>query len=244
MKKKNKVADLSTNTSLYIADSYLVAAIRAGLDYRKDMEKPKKQYSGAACVAISSHAFAIEVYIKSLLYLIESRVYDNHDLMFLWNKLPVDVREWISATFEYNLGEDKREWTISIFANPKLAGESHVTSVKTGENSAEGIIKSHRLAFQIGRYAYELPASKDIKLIPHNIPALELVSGLFRSLAHYINNRMEAAASKIRVEGRGSERRRTLEVDLPSGQLEVYPEDAIRMIRQFELIKSDKADGQ
>lgn len=232
-KKKKKVSDLSVATALYTADSYFVAAVRAALDSKEPQPKdPPQQFDGPSCVAISSHAFAIEVYIKTLIYLVDGRVVENHDLMFLWHKLPSAIREWISSAFEENLDEQSKYWTVSAFVNPNLSGSTGPVKVATGENSAEGIIKSHRLAFLVGRYAYELPSASEMKLIAHNVPALERVSALLRALAYHVKNRVESEQAVFRKEGAGPGEKRVINIDFPSGRLEPYPDEAVRIINE------------
>lgn len=233
MSKKKRVVDLHVPMALYTADSYFVAAVRARYDSQEKMVRGKlERFSGQSCVAISSHAFAIEVYIKVLIYLVEGLVFDSHDLMYLWHKLPADLRAWISENFENNLDDESKKWANSLFIDPRLIGTSKVVKARTGENTAKGVLKSHKLAFQIGRYAYELPSENGLKAIPHNVPALELVSALLRGLTYHLHNKRDEAmqSSKSRFIPAGT--KQSLNVELPTGKLDAYPEDAIRIINE------------
>jgi HEPN domain-containing protein len=234
-RKRRKSADLNVSTALYIADSYFLAAVRAGLDHRREKAESKQDYSGATCIAISSHAFAIEVYIKALIFLVDSKVYGSHDLRFLWKNLPLVIREWVSEAFEKNISEDNKEWSVSMFSNIKTTGVVFSESFTTGKNSAYGIITSHRLAYQIGRYAYEMPPPDELKCIPHNIPGLELVSGLLRLLAHHITNGIKNGEKEIKDCGSQIKgKKMTFQVEMPAGKFCIYPEEAQRIINEWE----------
>lgn len=75
--------------ALYMADSYMRMADRE-ISQLQSLGKSESQnmVTGSRCLVISSFAFSIEIYFKSILFCIDEVPRKGHNLVDLWNELP------------------------------------------------------------------------------------------------------------------------------------------------------------
>lgn len=225
-KKPNKSSEKKTfNIELahLMADEYMRMADRL-IKKVPTLEKIDKQEnpesSASIYIAISSLAFAIEVHFKSLLYTLKKGTRDGHNLAMLWNSLPKDIQTWLSEVFDQNFDSESKKWAYIVSWSPPHTpmkpGEKrayNMIKIKTPENSAFGMIKGHRNAFQQGRYAYESPPAPKLKAIMYNLDGLQLLAWLTRGLAIHLHKEFELARKTGKIKEKGDHL--SLEFNLP-----------------------------
>lgn len=180
-KKKSSQQPFNLELAFATADQYLITADHLK---KKAPKKSQNEKKASDYVTISNLAFAIEIYLKAISYMMEGYTKGGHDLAALWKQLPKELRNYLSHNFEKLFDSENEQWTIDL-AFGRVTSESKISSFKTHELSAEGIIKTHRLAFDIGRYAYEHPHGNETRSILYNINGLVTLSWLLRGTAHH-----------------------------------------------------------
>ena len=196
--KQPKGVKFDLSTALYTADSYMIMADRAVSELRilKTSDLSGNEIS-SAYLAISSFAFSLEIYLKSVTFALDERCIHGHDLELIWGKLEPSIREWLDDGFKYNYESDGKDWSAALSWNP-FSGASPRGTFQTPNSSAAGIIEGHRRAFEIGRYGYEIPPPPDVKIVMHNIPGLQLLCWLARKLAYHCVEKRRAAMEAVK----------------------------------------------
>lgn len=174
----------------FMADDYLRMADRS---IKAIPQRQKDEKTASICLAISSLAFAMEIYLKSILFSIDERTEGGHDLAKLWKRLPAPIKDWLSQNFVDNFDSENEKWTYIVFFSPHLRGLDIPTKIKMPDFTAYGIIKGHRDAFRMGRYAFERPPGRKLKTIIYNLNGLKILSWLIRELAHHSAKAVEEA---------------------------------------------------
>lgn len=190
MRKKrrvNKKYRFREKSALFIADSYKRSGDRAysRLQHLTDTEF-KTEYNSAVYVIISSFAFSIEVYLKTIVFCLNETPLTGHDLAKLWNQLPKSVQNWLNNNFKRNFQSTGKDWKIHIIFDELPPDQIVENRVKVPDGTAHGMIKGHRDAFQVGRYAFELPEKYKTKPVIYCLPGINLLSQLTRGLAYHI----------------------------------------------------------
>lgn len=220
--KQSQTPRFNLTCGLYLADSYMRIADRANSDVSAlDSNAAPVDRSGPVCLAISSFAFALEIYFKSIVFALEERALKGHDLERLWDRLPDVVRGWLGDNFESNYKSTGKDWSVLLLFGSFRAGPSAQTRVKTPGASARDVIYGHRHAFAVGRYGYELPPPSKLKPILHNIGGLQLLSWLTRALAYHVAEKRRSLSET----NKGSGERHTISFRLPGGSIPRFPED-------------------
>jgi hypothetical protein len=204
-------------SGLYLADNYMRMADRA----TKDIERNDSGDSGPICLAISSFAFALEIYFKSIVFAGEEKALKGHDLMCLWDSLPDAVRGWLSENFDRNYRSTGKDWSALFLFSIGLRGTSDVSTLAIPGASARDMVYGHRLAFTVGRYGYELPPASQLKPILYNISGLQLLAWLSRVLAYHFFEELRALSA--RDDQGGQPQRATIR--LPGGSIPRFPND-------------------
>ena len=216
-KKPNETHSLNLPVGLYLADNYMQMADRA----IKNLAAGEAPEGGPVFLAISSFAFAVEVYFKSIVFVAEKKTLQGHHLERLWDKLPEVARTWLSVNFDANYKSTGKDWGVILVFGPFSAGVSEQASIRTPNACARDMVYGHRRAFEVGRYGHELPAPRKVKPILHNIRGLQLFSWLTRALAYQYSEQREIL-SKVPDQPTG---RRNVTFPLPTS-VSPYPDDA------------------
>lgn len=209
------------NRALYMADSYMKMADREvnELFYFLSGSEFEGKTTGSKCLIISSFAFSLEIYFKSILFCVDEQTRIGHDLEILWDELPSGIQEWLTTNFDNNYKSSGKDWSVMILVSPNLRGKSKSAKIKTPGSTALDIIKGHRNAFSVGRYGYEQPAPPKIKPILYNIEGLQILAWLTRGLAYHVMKKLVSAKEAKKGEGGHL----TASINLPSGQIERFP---------------------
>jgi hypothetical protein len=217
--KRDTGASLNLASALYVADNYMRMADRAVKDLSSVGSAGSGQDKlGPVCLAISSFAFALEIYFKTIIFVVEGRAVQGHDLEHLWKKLPHATSKWIEINFDRNHASTGKDWNVLLMRSPYATTNSEARVVVPGA-SARDIVYGHRSAFTFGRYGYEEPPT--LKGVPHNIPGLQLLCWLVRALACHLVSELRVA-SATKKEGGGEH---GVSLSLPSGPVTRFPAD-------------------
>jgi hypothetical protein len=183
-------------TALFIADSYWRSGNRA---YQREIElknsELKPEHSGAVYMTLSSYAFALEAYMKLMIYCFSEKTKSGHDLAKLWKQLPKAARNWLDKNFEKNYKSKGGDWAASVKFGDLSKDEESNIKFSTQTNTAHGMIKAHKNAFEDGRYGFEF--KKKSKVIVYCLPGINMLTYLTRGLAHHVfNERQKFVESK------------------------------------------------
>jgi hypothetical protein len=185
-KKKIKEIEFHLDVALYTADGYMRMADRAVeelgmLDVfkRSGLEGDKR---GPVCLAISSMAFALEIYFKSIAYIQDQKTLGGHDLVEIWKDISKQAREVIRNKFDANYSSSGTDWSILVAWNHHN-GISNPARIRTLGATADDIIDGHRYAFAVERYGYEVPKPPAVKAMVYNVEGLQLICLITRELA-------------------------------------------------------------
>jgi hypothetical protein len=179
----------------------------------------KQRTTGSKCIVISSFAFSLEIYFKTILFCADEQARGGHNLENLWNELPDGIQTWLTTNFDNNYKSTGKDWSVMLLFSPNLRGTSKKATFTTPDTTAFGMIKGHRNAFSVGRYGYEEPESQKIKPILYNINGLQILSWLTRSLAYHVSKELEAAKEAQK----GEIGHHTASITLPTGQIKRFP---------------------
>jgi len=179
-----------------MADEYMRLADRS---IKTASQQEKVERMASICLAISLLAFAMEIYMKSILYSVDNRTEGGHDLARLWKRLPSPLKHWLSDSFDKNFDSENETWRSFLLTSPQLRGKA-TKKVKLPEFTAYGMIKGHRNAFREGRYAYERPPGQKLKNILYNLNGLKILSWLIRELALLTSETVEDVRKKNEME--------------------------------------------
>lgn len=193
---KSKTERFNLEMAHYMVDEYLKMA---SYSHENVSQKKGVENSGSIALAISNYAFAIEILLKALIFTQKEAIFEGHDLAFLWNQQNQETKEWISKQFDLNFDKENETWSVLAIFAPQKAGWKQNLNFKTRENSAVGMIKSHKLAFEHGRYAYEQPSGGKIKGIQFNLNGLRLLATIIRgvSLHLYIEKKIKGGSMSL-----------------------------------------------
>lgn len=213
---KNQACNFNLQGALYTADSYMRLAHQATNDLSKQDDSSKR--CGPILLAISSLAFALEVYFKAIIYSTKQKIAVGHDLDELWNELPEVVREWLTKNFEDNYKSKGENWGTILMRAPS-SSDSNIIKAESPGFTAPDIIKGHRLAFTIARYGYEL--TPELRAVSYNIDGLRLLSWLTRRMA------IDVTEARISLEKSSKDKSgtRSISIPQPSGVIERFPID-------------------
>lgn len=223
--EQSQTSRFDLTRGLYLADNYMRMADRAVRDVSAlDKSEAAGDTSGPICLAISSFAFALEIYFKSIVFAGEERALRGHDLERLWNQLPDAARGWLSDNFDRNYESTGEDWSVLLLFDAFRLDPSARARDQTPGASARDVVYGHRQAFTVGRYGYELPPPSKLKPILFNIPGLQVLSWLTRALAyHFAEQRQILSQTKG-----GSVERHTVTFRLPGGPIPRFPNDLKR----------------
>jgi len=179
-----------------MADEYLKLADRSMklISDQKDLEQ-----TSSICIALTYFAFAIETYLKSILFSISGKSERGHDLTKLWDKLDVLPKTWISENFDHFFDSDNETWNTLMIPGLIEPGKEISLQYKTQKNTAKGMITEHKLAFITARYGYERPGINQIKKITYNLNGLRILSWLLREIAISTEQDFDKAIKKLKA---------------------------------------------
>jgi hypothetical protein len=212
------------DSALYIADNYMRLADRAIKDYEIVKLKEENGTRGPVLVAISSLAFALEIYLKSILFCLDERTSKGHDLEKLWHQLDKNIKHWLTLNFENNYKPTGANWHIMLIFSPYLRGESKNVKINIPGKTAFDMIKGHRNAFSIGRYGYELPPPPKLKPVLHDVNGLQILSCLTRGLAYHLEKELTNAKKALIGKKRGGRIEHPYE--FPTDYIDKFPSDS------------------
>lgn len=128
---------------------------------------------------------------------------------------------YLTENFDNNYKSNGKDWAFMVLFSPSLRGAAEQRNIKVPESSAFGIIKGHSLAFQVGRYGYELPPPPKLKPILYNIEGLQILSWITRALAYNTYEKLQEAKKA----NKGKEGLHSAKIPFPSGSIEKFPSD-------------------
>lgn len=197
--RKPKVSDLATKPAVRTADNFMAMASRAALDYEAVKSSGGSDAAQAMLMtSISAYAFAIEVYIKVLTYVVNRRVLSGHNLTELWNDMDPRARQYVEESFAHNFKSTGKDWDATSLWSARLAGKSNVESFVVPGITAAEVMRGHAKAFVEGRYFYEIKDTQSMKIVLHNIPGLSMIARILRDLAVRMVEATEAENARVR----------------------------------------------
>ncbi len=179
--KERTDLEIDADAALYMADSYLALADRALQDYAKRrFGELDGDTRGPVYIAVSSMVFALEVYLKTIIFTLSDRTIRGHDLESIWLALPKQIRADVEYKHAANYQCKAGDWIPLHVISSRLRGESKIRKVYIPHGTALDIIRGHSTAYEAGRYGYEYLKPPNFKTFLRNIPGLQVLCWICR----------------------------------------------------------------
>ena len=174
-----------TEQAMFTADAYM----RMAEDVRRrGAENPewvtvKPVLTNGAPVSVSSLCFAIELYLKVLIWLTRNKHAEwGHDLGILFSSVPMEWSSAMSTRFEDEFKLFDQTWETALtYGGGDASGKwSKWKRFRTGDNTMIGMMDAHARGFEHGRYFFELKDVNDSDQMPFHYEGLKLAAEIFR----------------------------------------------------------------